>query len=377
MAHFRTSLISTLVGACLISACQPETAVKSELIEADQPTFETTALRDELLEIGRIVRQCIAQVDPSVEPLAGAINAFLAQPDEKTFEQARKRWQDAEQAFSECNVLLMAIQGDLLQRISHYPIEPGYVDSTPTYGKTGIIHDLTLELSEETLLEQHQRFGADNASLGLYVLGFLLGDGNIRQADDYRYEGGLDTPTMTMALPAMRRQEYLKLALEQWIKDWASFKARWESPSMQQLEVVQEKMRFAYQQFFNQQPAADLFKGANNGHYHQQLMTWLSQPAQVQDDKLSTQPLWFGMKKADWENEDFKELVNALAASISEQAPFGDLAFNEALSNKLMAEDTSDVTSTTTTIDSPMPPLDAKRDSHETSSVSSSSSLGE
>ncbi len=75
---------------------------------------------------------------------------------------------------------------NLHQRLDQWPIEGGYIDYLPGYPLSGIINDMTLKVSEKSLLEQHGFSDFSYASVGFHPLEFLLfGQDGKRSARDF------------------------------------------------------------------------------------------------------------------------------------------------------------------------------------------------
>ncbi|WP_320821063.1 imelysin family protein [Thalassolituus sp.] len=75
---------------------------------------------------------------------------------------------------------------DVQALLDSWPIEGGYIDYVPGYALSGIVNDLTLTISAETLLDQHGFSDPSYASIGYHPLEFMLwGEDGLRQATDF------------------------------------------------------------------------------------------------------------------------------------------------------------------------------------------------
>lgn len=75
---------------------------------------------------------------------------------------------------------------DIHMLLDMWPIEGGYIDYLPGYPLSGIINDMTLKISESSLLEQHGFSEFSYASVGFHPLEFLLfGEEGKRSARDF------------------------------------------------------------------------------------------------------------------------------------------------------------------------------------------------
>lgn len=75
---------------------------------------------------------------------------------------------------------------DIHLLLDMWPVEGGYIDYLPGYPLSGIINDMTLKISESSLLEQHGFSEFSYASVGFHPMEFLLfGEDGKRSARDF------------------------------------------------------------------------------------------------------------------------------------------------------------------------------------------------
>jgi putative iron-regulated protein len=108
---------------------------------------------------------------PNDETLATARNAWRAAYDRylATLIYARLPLQDPEEWLQKG----IGYQQTLVQ-LGAWPVEPGYIDYVPDYPFSGIVNDLALPLSRESLLGEHLLSAQSAASIGFHPLEFML-----------------------------------------------------------------------------------------------------------------------------------------------------------------------------------------------------------
>ncbi|MBO6558260.1 MAG: hypothetical protein JJ921_12565 [Pseudomonadales bacterium] len=112
---------------------------------------------------GERMNQSIA----SMTVLNNQTNRFLEAPDEARRQTWQSAWHQAHEDFHHATVLVEPI---ILQDIDVWPIAPGFLDALPEYPASGIISDLSVEITSATLNEQHMITDTSEAALGFHVL---------------------------------------------------------------------------------------------------------------------------------------------------------------------------------------------------------------
>ena len=120
----------------------------------------------------RLLDQANDKTRTSSQLLLEAVTQFLADPSDATKAEFRLAWLDAHRAFTATRVLrgLMATADSALFNIDAWPIEPGFLDSLPDYPASGIVSDLSLDITTQTLIDQHGITDPEEASLGFHPL---------------------------------------------------------------------------------------------------------------------------------------------------------------------------------------------------------------
>lgn len=180
------------------------------------------------------------------EQLHEAVEQLLAQPDTDTLAATRTQWHQCHDqwhrmdpllALSDSNPGLFGQLEQLTFNIEARPLMPGYLDSLEDYPYSGIVNDVTVEMTATSLREQHGLTGWSDVSLGLHALEFLLwGEHGQRPAGDYQ-------PQMTLSeaqradglsvdrLPENRRRELLRLISHLLQDDLAKVQELWQDES--------------------------------------------------------------------------------------------------------------------------------------------------
>ena len=147
--------------------------------------------------------------------------------------------------------------GNTLQLLDSWPIEGGYIDYVEGYPFSGIVNDLALSLTEETVLEQHAFYDSSSASVGFHVLEFLLwGESGQRQASDFVAQENtsavLDVTEEEQALGLaandieasiqnhQRRRQYLQIVTELLLSHIQRLQRRWEPANGYYATVLQQ-----------------------------------------------------------------------------------------------------------------------------------------
>lgn len=143
-------------------------------------------------------------------------------PPRRAWRQRAQSWQALHAAshlaspalgLATSNPNLFATLAADIQPVHQYPIAPGFLDSVQGYPASGLVHDISLPIRRDTLLQQHGLTDNSEATLGLHVLEFLLyGDTGERTAEDYRRAQSGSAQLKVSELPQNRRRALLQLA---------------------------------------------------------------------------------------------------------------------------------------------------------------------
>jgi len=175
-----------------------------------------------------------------------AIEQFLTSPDSDTLRAAQTRWHQCHDqwhrmdpllALSDSNPGLFGQLEQLTFNIEARPLMPGYLDSLEDYPYSGIVNDVTVNITATSLRQQHGLTDWSDVSLGLHALEFLLwGEHGQRPARDYQPQRTLseeqraDELSIDM-LPENRRRELLRLTSHLLQDDMAKLQQLWQDES--------------------------------------------------------------------------------------------------------------------------------------------------
>jgi putative iron-regulated protein len=247
----------------LLAGCEREPATLPE-----QPSAETIAtsprpssfsiertanLRDFTLDYTHQIPVNLAEIQTAVLVLRDAIRTLLATPGNDSLDSARDAWLQAHGAYERgaldryfANLVLPQSQAlelfQLRYRINQWPILPGYLDAVEGYADSGIVNDITVDLTPENLRQQHGAFDLSEATLGFHVIEFLLwgsnSDGNsprgfedfvqIRESESADSDDGI----AAAQLPANRRRALLSLTSDQLVLDVEAMQILWRNYSV-------------------------------------------------------------------------------------------------------------------------------------------------
>ncbi len=145
-----------------------------------------------------------------------ALTGFDQTPDQATLDTLRSSLQSWYNIFTGQYLLLASRacqleQPAVLERMDTWPLYPGYLDALPQWPESGLISDPYLEMSRQSLRQQHGATDPAEASLGFAALFVVL-------------NGTADSPKTLDAFQGdddsvQRRRQYLKLAGEQLVAD--------------------------------------------------------------------------------------------------------------------------------------------------------------
>ena len=225
-----TGLLALLLVACE-PAPSPETA----------PELDVRAPGSEALEALLVQEQTdrLRRVAASSRVFADAVEGLLGDPVDERLQTAREGWSQLYRSFNEAVVVLAcraATSPELaqaLQRVDLFPIMPGYIDGLADWPDSGIVNDVSLPLSRESLLAQQGGTAQEEISLGFQVVAFLLyGEpAQPRTVADLTTvtEVAEDNPLSVEEQPQNRRREYLAIATRVLVDDLLALSAQPEA----------------------------------------------------------------------------------------------------------------------------------------------------
>lgn len=109
-----------------------------------------------------------------------AVDGLLGDPQDERLATAREAWAHLYRVFNEAAVVLLCraaadpALAEALSRTDLFPILPGYIDGLKQWPGSGIVNDVSVELSRDALLAEQGARSREEASIGFQVLAFLL-----------------------------------------------------------------------------------------------------------------------------------------------------------------------------------------------------------
>ncbi len=253
-------LIVVLVAtALLVAACDNRGKPPAENSAAPVPTQLNEEQREQLTkatqEAWQLAEAPLEQAHLQARKLHQQVANFLEQPSADTLEQAQNQWRGTALAFQPLRLYLTLAEIEpglsaLRKRgfnIAAKPIQPGYLDSIGIHAYSGLVHDISLPITAETLRDQHGLTSEEDASLGLFALEFMLfGAGDApRTAADYLQQQQISEAaaergfTYIAALPENRRRQLLRLQSELLVADLQQLEKTWRDGTESELSLYQ------------------------------------------------------------------------------------------------------------------------------------------
>ncbi|WP_111642645.1 imelysin family protein [Marinimicrobium alkaliphilum] len=233
----RPALALVLVLA-LASGCE-----RSETSSPIEPTVDANAVEPQAddptlaLETLAVWQRTAERTDAlaqSADELYEAVLVLLDRPSVESLTQARQHWhQTHDQWLALTPLSALATRhrqafpelATLVRRIDAQPFEPGYLDGVAGYPYSGLVHDISLPITRDTLLEQHGLTDDSDVSLGFHALAFMLWGENLeRPVVDFRARERLSAEQSEMGLtveeiPNNRRRDLVQLIARQLLDD--------------------------------------------------------------------------------------------------------------------------------------------------------------
>lgn len=178
--------------------------------------------------------------------LRDTVQDFLQNPDKNSLQAAREQWLISHETFAQLGLFITlghnnpGLFGQLLPTnffIDAQPISPGYLDYFDVYKNSGIVNDIAVPLTAQTLRKQHGFSDPSEVSIGFHAIEYLLwGETGNRLADDYIAIDALDDSQISAGiriidLPNNRRRVLLNLLSVILVDDINKLKRQLENPA--------------------------------------------------------------------------------------------------------------------------------------------------
>ncbi len=186
-----------------LAACDNKTSENSKEV-ANANTTEAQGAKDTISPGAKIKqaeqmfisgREALNAALESSKTLTQGIEAFLRSPTQDNLNQAQALWMRATIEYRGFNFFrhiglvepsIFARINRLDYQISGFPIHPGFLDTYGPYKYSGLIHDISFPISEESLINLHGLTDLGDIVLGLYAIEFLLFNaGEARDINDF------------------------------------------------------------------------------------------------------------------------------------------------------------------------------------------------
>lgn len=165
-----------------------------------------------------------------------AIDAFVADPTEGNLQAARAAWVKARLTYgpSEAHRFYegpidneaTGVEG----RLNAWPLDEFAIDYTRDTPTSGIVNDLTVTISKQTLVDEHEKAGEKSVTVGWHAIEFLLwGQDDAEPGKGAGKRPATDFQDGSSASNQARRRAYLSLVTELLIDDLKSVQEAWNA----------------------------------------------------------------------------------------------------------------------------------------------------
>ena len=178
-------LILFVALVCSLSGCQPdpEPSTPAQRATSTASLADSAALLQITDSIWRLASLELQTTQGHGAALQQTIQLLLATPNELTLNDAREQWHLTHLALQQMGsyFALGDINPGLFSQLNNsrfqldaWPIQPGFLDSFDVYTHSGLVNDIAVPMTAETLRNQHGFSSADDVSLGLHAMAYLL-----------------------------------------------------------------------------------------------------------------------------------------------------------------------------------------------------------
>jgi hypothetical protein len=229
MANHQPARLIVFIVACLVVAGCDDRPQPDAVIEVG-PTF--------WVNLQNWRSEHAAQTMRSVAALQSATSDFLENPIEQSRVTWQKAWTKAHGDWLGFAYLEPGFETEHF-RIDAWPITPGFIDSLPEYPHSGVVGEISLEITAETLSAQHGITDNSEVALGFHVLEYYAFE---RPEADF-LEG---------AISLERRQQLIKLIPELLGIDLINFTSKTTSAGDFTLVGLIQTLRLGNQKTFSE-----------------------------------------------------------------------------------------------------------------------------
>jgi putative iron-regulated protein len=260
-SNSKTATLSTILARVLLlltlgftlSSCDQNT--QDTIAEKPNKTPSTTLVDPLLAEALKHYQHAqihtLHTTSSCVETLSTNIDRFLTTPTQPLLNENQLALQHCLDLYipvhtliqSNSNQALQTLTAPLTKSVYSTPILPGYVDYLLQYPNSGIVNDITLALSEQTLRDQQGLTDSGEISIGFEVIAFIL-------MGEQRYNQSLaPRPVIDFKEPdASRRRQYLTITVSLLQQDLTVLQTVLEDAMARTQQRVQQKAQQNSQQ---------------------------------------------------------------------------------------------------------------------------------
>ena len=239
-------IVAAAVLFCTLQSCSdrgnqsdnqstlPDSADRADERVLLEPEAES-ALRTLMLQFPEFLDVGLSDVVEKAAALQISTDNFLEHTDAETLATVREAWLSAHNAYEQTTLYrklfaLFAEESQVSQLtrqqyfIDYWPIYAGYIDYLDSYPGSGLVNDMTVALTPESVRAQHGLLDIHEVTLGFHALEFLLWGENVSGNDTRPYDDFFEDTDSTSAeavpavpteqLPSNRRRQLLALGVE-------------------------------------------------------------------------------------------------------------------------------------------------------------------
>lgn len=250
---YKVYLIMTLFFAILLIACKPSPSSQEDQTVSNPTEIHTetnlngdqalvTLFADQLWQQGL---KTLETVQSESALLQNKVNTLLDQPNDTTLSSAHAQWETTFLLYQQLLPFLFIEHASLTSSLKEWrltlaawPLQPGYLDSYGIYIHSGIVNDITLPITAESLRKQDGLTDPEEVTLGLYAIEYLLW-GDKESSSPKRFFAQNKVPLVfeqaglkVNELPNNRRRQLLALQTKLFNDDLSLLKEYWQDKGL-------------------------------------------------------------------------------------------------------------------------------------------------
>lgn len=246
---FAKSIIAIVLSAMTLVGCKPETPARhndSNTVSTQKPKdtlniseAHAAVLSEQFWEKGAVN---IQELRNKASELLKQIDQLLNDTNKTNLAAAQAAWQAVFVQYQHLSSYFLLTHPSLNESLAQWPLalaanplQPGYLDSYDIYTQSGLVNDIALSITADSLRKQHQLTDSEEVTLGIYAIEYILwGDKETRSVELYREQ---NTVPLAFAqaglkvneLPQNRRRNLLKVQSELLLNDLDRLLSQWQN----------------------------------------------------------------------------------------------------------------------------------------------------